>query len=53
MRWAALPHLLFEEKWGPPPHVLIIHLGGNDLGFLQGKALIMQAKAIIALIKER
>ena len=28
-----------------PPQVLGLHLGGNDMGLLTGKALIMQAKA--------
>lgn len=35
--------------WGK---ALVIHLGGNDLGFLQGKALIIQAKADMALIRK-
>lgn len=38
-------HLLFMEFRGPPPpHDLVIHLGGNDLGLVKGKALVIQAK---------
>lgn len=26
----------------PPPHIAVLHLSGNDLGFMQRKALILQ-----------
>lgn len=36
-----------------PPHVLVIHLGGNDLGFVEGKTLVIQAIRDMRLIRER
>lgn len=52
MRWPALLPLLLDGWKGPPPHILLIHLGGNDLGLTEGKALIIQAKEDLAQIKE-
>ncbi|XP_060108061.1 keratin, type II cytoskeletal 7-like [Heteronotia binoei] len=43
LRWSGLLPLLFRGRTGPPPHILVIHLGGNDLGLLKGKALSLQA----------
>lgn len=42
MQWPGLLPLLFCDHDGPQPQVLLIHLGRNDLGFVRGKALIMQ-----------
>lgn len=53
LQWSGLLHLLFHEFVGPPPKVLVIHLGGNDLGLVKGKALILQAHADFQLIRER
>ncbi|XP_054830943.1 uncharacterized protein LOC129326671 [Eublepharis macularius] len=43
LRWPGLLPLLFGRS-GPVPHILVIHLGGNDLGLLHGRALSLQAK---------
>ncbi|XP_060092837.1 dual specificity protein phosphatase 12 isoform X1 [Heteronotia binoei] len=53
LRWLGLLPLLFKERRGPPPHVLLIHLGGSDLGLVKGKGLAIQAKADLALIRSR
>ncbi|XP_054844968.1 uncharacterized protein LOC129336035 [Eublepharis macularius] len=45
LRWPGLMPLLFRERRGLPPHILVIHLGGNDLGLIKGKALSLQAQA--------
>lgn len=37
MRWPALLPLLLEERRVPPLQVLLVHLGGNDLGLIKGK----------------
>ncbi|XP_067322028.1 uncharacterized protein [Anolis sagrei] len=50
LRWYGLCPLLFRARSGPPPDVLVIHLGGNDLGLLTGKALFLQARADIKKI---
>lgn len=42
LRWPGLFPLLFREGTAPP-HVLLVHLGGNDLGLMKGKALVIQA----------
>ncbi|XP_062982762.1 uncharacterized protein LOC134398982 isoform X1 [Elgaria multicarinata webbii] len=52
MRWERLLPTLFQAA-ASPPQVLIIHLGGNDLGFLKGKALILQAIADFKVIRQR
>ncbi|XP_042315071.1 uncharacterized protein LOC121926287 isoform X1 [Sceloporus undulatus] len=53
LRWHRLLHLLFGESQCLPPHVLVIHLGGNDLGFVKDKALVLQAIHNMRLIRER
>lgn len=50
---ASLLHLLFQACKGPTPHVLLIHLGGNDLGLLKGKALVLQAREDLCVIQRR
>lgn len=42
MQWPGLLPL-FRDYTGPVPGILVIHLGGNDLGFVKGKALVFQA----------
>ena len=37
-------HVLAQECLVGPPQVLVLHLGGNDLELLMGKALIIQAR---------
>ncbi|XP_054837616.1 uncharacterized protein LOC129331223 [Eublepharis macularius] len=44
LRWAGLLPLLFEGRNPPPPHILVVHLGGNDLGMMKGVALSCQAQ---------
>lgn len=51
MHWPDLVPLLFEEQRGPPPHLLVLHLGGNDLGFMNGKVLVIQAHDDIRAIQ--
>ncbi|XP_054830429.1 uncharacterized protein LOC129343873 [Eublepharis macularius] len=53
LRWPGLLPLLFEGRCAPPPHILVIHLGGNDLGLVKGKALSLQAQADLRLIGKR
>lgn len=53
MQWPALLHLLFTEYRGPRPHVLVIHLGGNDLGLVSGRALVLQVLADLQVIRQR
>ncbi|XP_054841861.1 uncharacterized protein LOC129333956 [Eublepharis macularius] len=53
LRWAGLLPLLFRGRRGPPPHVVLIHLGGNDLGLLKGRALSAQVIADFRVIKAR
>ncbi|XP_062972037.1 uncharacterized protein LOC134392018 isoform X1 [Elgaria multicarinata webbii] len=54
MRWERLLPTLFQDTpAAAPPQVLIIHLGGNDLGLLKGKALILQAIADFKIIRQR
>ncbi|XP_054850226.1 uncharacterized protein LOC129339666 [Eublepharis macularius] len=53
LRWPALLPLLFRGRKGPPPHILVLHLGGNDLGLVQGKALSLQATVDLREISRR
>lgn len=53
MRWPALLPLLMEERKKSPPQILLIHLGGNDLGLMKGKALVIQARNDLAEIAAR
>ncbi|XP_067323427.1 uncharacterized protein [Anolis sagrei] len=53
LRWEGLMPLLFPSGRGSnPPDMLIVHLGGNDLGLLKGKALSEQALADFRTIRE-
>ncbi|XP_054839438.1 uncharacterized protein LOC129332380 isoform X2 [Eublepharis macularius] len=51
LRWSGLLHLLFGGRTGPPPHILVLHVGGNDLGLLKGRALSLQVIADLRVIK--
>ncbi|XP_054826926.1 uncharacterized protein LOC129336105 isoform X1 [Eublepharis macularius] len=53
LRWPGLLPLLFGRRSGLPPHVLVIHLGGNDLGLMQGRALSLQVKQDLQFILRR
>ncbi|XP_054825929.1 uncharacterized protein LOC129323422 [Eublepharis macularius] len=53
LRWPGLLPLLFRGRKGPPPHIVVIHLGGNDLGLVQGKALSMQVAEDLEYISSR
>ncbi|XP_054838220.1 uncharacterized protein LOC129336467 [Eublepharis macularius] len=53
LRWPGLLPLLFEGRCSPPPDFLVIHLGGNDLGWVKGKALTMQAQADLKFIAKQ
>lgn len=53
LRWPGLLPLLFEGRKGPPPHILVLHLGGNDLGLVKGKALTLQALEDFRVIHQR
>ncbi|XP_060111014.1 uncharacterized protein LOC132583378 [Heteronotia binoei] len=53
LQWPGLLPLLFKGRAGPPPQVLMVHLGGNDLGLLKGKALVWQARDDFQCIRER
>lgn len=53
MQWPGLLPLLFRELKGPKSHVIVVHLGGNDLGLVKGKALIIQAKEDFAEIQRQ
>lgn len=47
MQWPVFLPLLFKERHGPLlPPILVVHLGSNDLGLFQGKALVLQARQI-------
>lgn len=45
--------LLFEERGSPPPHPLVIHLGGNDLSMMKSKTLLIQARDDLEEIENR
>lgn len=51
MQWPGLLHLLFQEYRGPQPQVVLIHLGGNNLGLISGKALINQVIEDLRVLK--
>ncbi|XP_054846595.1 uncharacterized protein LOC129337113 [Eublepharis macularius] len=53
LRWAGLLPLLFEGRSAPPPHILVVHLGGNDLGLMKGVALSWQARDDFLEIRRR
>ncbi|XP_054851801.1 uncharacterized protein LOC129340931 [Eublepharis macularius] len=53
LRWAGLLPLLFEGRSAPPPHILVVHLGGNDLGLMKGVALSWQARDDFLEIRKR
>lgn len=53
LRWSGgLLPLLLEGRTGPPPYMLVIHLGGDDLGLVRGKALALQAKEDLHYIQQ-
>lgn len=33
-----------KDYLDPAPHILVVHLGGNDLGLVKGKAFVLQVK---------
>lgn len=39
MHWPILLSLLFHDYRGSVPHLLVLHLGDNDLGLMKGKAV--------------
>lgn len=50
----AWPHfVVIQGEMGTPPHVLSIHLSGNFLRFVKGKLLVVQAMAVLELIRSR
>ncbi|XP_062987668.1 uncharacterized protein LOC134402235 isoform X1 [Elgaria multicarinata webbii] len=54
MKWEHLLNTLFQQRVrSPPPQVLLVHLGGNDLGLLKSKALILQVIADFNAIRQR
>lgn len=53
MHWQGLVHFLFEERCGPPPDILLVYLGENDLSLMKGKVLVLHAKTDLQLIKGR
>lgn len=50
MRWPALLPLLMKGRQIPHPQILLIHLGENDLGLMNGKALIIQTREDLACL---
>lgn len=52
LRWSGLLPLLFTGPFITAPQVLVIHLGGNDLGMLKRKALVIQARLDLQKIRE-
>ncbi|XP_062833270.1 uncharacterized protein LOC134297995 [Anolis carolinensis] len=42
LRWEGLLPLLFGSGVRFPPDLIVMHLGGNDLGLLKGRALFLQ-----------
>lgn len=53
MQWPALLPLLFQSYGGSPPDILLVHLGGNDLGLVQGRALVLQVVEDLQVIKAK
>lgn len=45
--------VFLREYSGPISHVLMVHLGGNNLGLIKGKTLIIQAKDNFEIIKRQ
>nr|XP_008121350.1 PREDICTED: uncharacterized protein LOC103281487 isoform X3 [Anolis carolinensis] len=52
LRWEKLLPLLLTSRKGLPPDLLVLHLGGNDLGLLTGRGLSLQMVADIHAIQE-
>lgn len=44
MHRSSLLSLLFQDYRGPMPQLIVVHLGGNNLGLRKGKALVIQVK---------
>ncbi|XP_067320884.1 uncharacterized protein [Anolis sagrei] len=53
LRWDGLIPLLFDSSVMRCPDILVIHLGGNDLGLLKGRALFLQAVSDMRKILDR
>lgn len=54
-QWGLLHGLLplrYQGSSEPPPHILLVHSGGNDLGQVKGKALIWQTRNDVQVIHE-
>lgn len=45
LQWPDPLPFLFEKRHGAVPHVLLLHLGGNDIGLMKYKALLIQVLA--------
>lgn len=45
--------LLLKDYWCPALHILVLHVGGNDLGLVKGKDLVIQVKKDLRVIKEQ
>lgn len=51
MQFLGLLPFFFRKYKGPTPQVLVIHLDGNDLGVVKGKALVLQVIENLRAIK--
>ena len=52
MKWAGLvPTIECHLQSNPPPSILVIQLGSNDLGFLKGKELIESVRLDILRLR--
>lgn len=53
LKWLGILPILFEGWNGPPPPILLLHMDGNNLGYVKGKALILQALTDFKVIQEK
>lgn len=51
LQWPGLLPLLLNEHAAPRPQVLLIHLGGNNLGLIKGKAQVLQVIEDLQVIR--